>query len=132
MIGPVLILNSRSSLRIRPVKKGQETGTGEVVPEAAPPAEELEEIEVPVPEPVGTVTTSGGELEEWEGAVISSEGEPPALESQPLPGTVKEIKAAVIGADLDTLLSWLREEQDNKKRKTAFEAIENALEENSS
>ena len=100
---------------------------GEVVPEAAPPAEELEEIEIPVPEPTGTFTASDVE---GEGAVISSEGEPPALESQPLPGTVKEIKDAVIGADLDTLLSWLREEQDNKKRKTAFEAIENALEEN--
>ncbi len=103
---------------------------GEVVSDVAPPAEELEEIEVPVPDPVGTVTTSGGELEEWEGAVISSDGEPPAPESLPLPGTVKEIKDAVIGADLDTLLSWLREEQENKKRKTAFEAIENALEEN--
>ena len=87
---------------------------GEVTPDVAPPAEELEEIEVPA----------------GEGTVISSDGEPPALESQPLPGTVKEIKAAVIGADLDTLLSWLQEEQENKKRKTAFEAIENALEEN--
>jgi len=93
---------------------------GEVIPDAAPPAEELEEIEVPVPESYAY----------GEGVVVSSEGEPPALESQPLPGTVKEIKAAVLGVDLDTLLSWLREEQENKKRKTAFEAIENALEEN--
>jgi hypothetical protein len=100
---------------------------GDVIPEDAPPAEELEEIEVPIPEPMGTVITSDAE---GEGAVISSEGEPPALESQPLPGTVKEIKSAVSGADLDTLLSWLREEQNGKKRKTAFEAIENALEEN--
>ena len=87
---------------------------GEVTPDVAPPAEELEEIEVPA----------------GEGTVISSDGEPPAPESLPLPSTVKKIKAAVIGADLDTLLSWLREEQENKKRKTAFEAIENALEEN--
>jgi hypothetical protein len=101
---------------------------GEVTtPDVAPPAEELEEIEVPVPDSVGAFTASGGERE---GAVISSDGEPPAPESLPLPGTVKEIKAAVIGADLDTLLSWLREEQGDKKRKTAFEAIENALEEN--
>jgi hypothetical protein len=35
----------------------------------------------------------------------------------------------VIGADPDTLLSWLREEQENKGRKTALEVIEKALEE---
>ena len=39
-----------------------------------------------------------------------------------------KFKKAVIGADLDTLLAWLKEEQRGKQRKTALEAIENALE----
>jgi hypothetical protein len=107
---------------------------GEVVPEVAPPAEELEEIEIPIPEPIGKTTTLA-DSSVWEDEFLAGEnlpvpdGEPPVLEIQPLPGTVKEIKVAVIGADPDTLLSWLREEQENKGRKTALEVIEKALEE---
>ena len=89
---------------------------GEVMPEVAPPVEELEEIEVDVPLPSGETITS-------------ESGVPPALDVSPLPNTVKEIKSAVRGADLDTLLAWLREEHDGKNRKTAIEAIESALEE---
>jgi hypothetical protein len=92
---------------------------GEVVPEVAPPAEELEEVEIPIPEPTGTFIASDAE----------GDGVPPALDTIPLPNTVKEIKSAVRGADLDTLLAWLREEHDGKNRKTAIEAIESALEE---
>jgi len=59
---------------------------------------------------------------------LSGDGDPPELDISPMPNTVKEIRAAVIGADLDILLSWLREEQNGKGRKTALEAIEEALE----
>ena len=59
---------------------------------------------------------------------LSGDGEPPALDISPMPNTVKEIRSAVMGADLDTLLSWFREEQNGKGRKTALEAIEEALE----
>ncbi len=88
---------------------------GEVIPGIAPPAEELEEIEVDVPLPSGEIITS-------------ESGAPPAFDIIPLPNTVKEIKSGVRGADLDTLLAWLREEHDGKNRKTAVESIESALE----
>ncbi len=92
-----------------------------------------------VPEPAGEVVQEvvqevipepAGDLGEIDNIEPLKDGVPPVSDIDPLPNTVKEIKAAVIGADLDTLLSWLREEQENKQRKTAFEAIENALEEN--
>ncbi len=76
-----------------------------------------------VPEPAGKFIP--GEVDKIE---LPDEGIPPALDIEPLPGTVKEIKSAVMGADLDTLLAWLRDEQTGKNRKTALEAIEGALE----
>ena len=97
---------------------------GEVVPEVAPPAEELEEIEVDIPLPSEEIIADSERSVE-----VSGDGDPPALYITPLPNTVKEIKSAVRGADLDTLLAWLREEHDRKNRKTAIEAIETALEE---
>ncbi len=96
---------------------------GEVIPEDAPPAEELEEIEVDVPLPSGEIIADSERSVE-----VFGDGVPPALGITPLPNTVKEIKSAVRGADLDTLLAWLREEHDGKNRKTAVEAIESALE----
>ncbi len=60
---------------------------------------------------------------------LSGDGEPPVLDISLMPNTVKEIRSAVMGADLDTLLSWLKEEQNGKGRKTALEAIDEALEE---
>lgn len=99
-----------------------------------------------VPEPAGEIEmlpAPGGESEEIFAGVpvgedileddyvippLEGEGIPPELDIPALPGTVKDIKKAVIGADLDTLLTWLRDEQSGKNRKTAIEAIEDALE----
>lgn len=88
--------------------------SGETIPA---PVEEPEEIFV-------------GFKEEEDGFAIpplEEEGIPPVLEIPEMPGTVKELKSAVLGAGLDTLLAWLKEEQDGKARKTALEAIEDAL-----
>lgn len=87
-----------------------------------------------VPEPAGDpIAESDVETEYWEDEADNieptREGAPPALDIIPSPNTVKEIKSAVRGADLDTLLAWLRKEHDGKNRKTAIEAIESALEE---
>ena len=88
--------------------------------------------EVVIPEPAGEVVTlESASVWEDEGVYAGEtleDGDPPALDIESLPGTVKEIKKAVMGADLDTLLAWLKEEQRDKQRKTALEAIENALE----
>lgn len=89
---------------------------GGVVREVIPEEPELVDIPAPMVEVERSVEIFG-------------DGVPPALDIEPLPNTVKEIKAAVIGTDLDTLLSWLREEHDGKNRKTAIEVIESALEE---
>ena len=103
---------------------------GEFVPEIAPDVVPDAVQEVVIPEPAGESTRLEGDYWEDETSLVESpdEGAPPALDIEPLPGTVKEIKSAVMGADLDTLLAWLREEQNEKKRKTALEAIEGALE----
>lgn len=92
-------------------------------------------IQVPadgyIPEPSGEVVQETVQETIQEVAPesdLSGDGEPPALDIEPMPNTVKEIKSAVMGADLDTLLSWLREEQNGKARKTALEAIDGALE----
>ena len=88
-------------------------------------------IQVPadgyIPEPSGEVVQETVQ-EVTPESDLSGDGEPPALDIEPMPNTVKEIKSAVMGADLDTLLSWLREEQNGKARKTALEAIDGALE----
>ena len=79
-----------------------------------------------IPEPSGEVVQET--VQEVVQEVVPEDGAPPALDISPMPNTVKEIRAAVMGADLDTLLSWLREEQNGKGRKTALEAIDEALE----
>lgn len=89
----------------------------EFVPEFAPEGVEVIVDESPEEIPVM-------DDDEWEKAISD---ESPEL--APMPSTAKEIKKEVMKVNMETLISWLKEEQSGKKRKTAIEAIEQALEE---
>jgi hypothetical protein len=81
-----------------------------------------------VPAPDGSVEQDPEPLDE---PMEAPEAEPEAqyVETSPdLPGTVREIQAAVKDSDVDTLLAWLREEQAGNARVTAIKAIEGELE----